>query len=103
MWLMLQQDSPDDYVIGTGETHSVREFAELAFGMVGLDADRYVVVDPDLYRPAEVNLLIGNPAKAQAKFGWAAKTSLEALVREMVAADCAAMGMETPFREAAKA
>ena len=103
MWLMLQQDSPDDYVIGTGETHSVREFANLAFSMVGLDADRYVVVDPDLYRPAEVNLLIGNPAKARAKFGWAAKTSLEALVREMVAADCAGMGMEAPFCVAAKA
>jgi GDPmannose 4,6-dehydratase len=102
MWLMLRQDSPDDYVIGTGETHSVREFVEIAFGMVGLDASRYIVVDPELYRPAEVHLLIANPAKARARFAWNAKTDFETLVREMVAADCASMGIEVPFRKAAR-
>jgi GDPmannose 4,6-dehydratase len=103
MWLMLQQDAPDDYVIGAGETHSVREFAEIAFSLVGLNSGRYIVVDPALYRPAEVHLLIGNPAKARAKFGWTAKTNLEALVQEMVVADCAGMGIETPFRRVAEA
>ena len=65
MWLMLQQDEPDDYVIATGETHSVREFVEAAFAHVGLDDDRHVVVDPAFMRPAEVDLLIGDPAKAR--------------------------------------
>src|ERR1700722_7197390 len=70
MWLMLQQPEPDDYVIATGETRSVREFVELAFAHAGLDYRKYVVNDPDLFRPAEVNLLLGSSDKAQAKLGW---------------------------------
>jgi GDPmannose 4,6-dehydratase len=101
MWLMLQQDSPDDYVVATGETHSVREFVDKAFGMVGLDSARYVAVDPALYRPAEVQLLIGDASKARAKFGWTPKTKFESLVEEMVLADCAAAGIDNP-RAAAK-
>ena len=74
MWLMLQQDEPDDYVVATGKSHSVADFVRMAFGLVGLDSDKYVVSDPDFYRPAEVNILVGNAAKAQAKLGWAPQT-----------------------------
>ena len=70
MWLMVQQDTPDDYVVATGETHSVREFCELAFDYVGLDYKDYVTTDPNFFRPAEVDLLIGNAEKAKAKLGW---------------------------------
>ena len=70
MWLMLQQDHPDDYVIATGETHSVREFCQVAFDHLGLDWEKYVVVDPKFYRPAEVDLLVGDPSKASAMLGW---------------------------------
>ena len=70
MWLMLQQAEPDDYVVATGETHSVRELVEVAFGCVGLDWQKYVVVDPALYRPAEVDLLVGDPSKAKQVLGW---------------------------------
>jgi GDPmannose 4,6-dehydratase len=94
MWQMLQQDSPDDYVIATGETHSVREFCELAFSRVGLDYRDYVVADSELYRPAEVDLLIGNSAKARAELGWSSRTGFEELVRLMVEADCTAQGFE---------
>jgi len=87
MWLMLQQDEPDDFVIATGETHSVREFCELAFSHVGLDWEQYVVQDQRFFRPAEVDLLVGNPTKAQAKLGWKARTSFAELVRLMVDAD----------------
>ncbi|MGA2186421.1 MAG: GDP-mannose 4,6-dehydratase [Bryobacteraceae bacterium] len=90
MWMMLQQDTPDDYVIATGETHSVQEFVNLAFNLVGLNPEQYVVIDPALYRPAEVQLLIGNAAKAKSTFGWAPTTTFEGLVKEMVSADCAA-------------
>jgi GDPmannose 4,6-dehydratase len=89
MWLMLQQDSPDDYVVATGETHSVREFAELAFGAVGLDYRQYVTTDPNLFRPAEVHMLVGDATKARTKLGWSQKTSFHELVQEMVQADCA--------------
>jgi GDPmannose 4,6-dehydratase len=99
MWLMLQQDSPDDYVIATGETHSVREFAETAFGLAGLDPQRYVVTAPELFRPAEVHLLVGDSSKARAKFGWKAKTSFQNLVLEMVTADCASEGIAFPLRD----
>lgn len=95
MWLMLQQDQPDDYVVATGRTHSVRAFAELAFRCAGLDYKDYVVIDPVLYRPAEVDLLIGNPAKAQARLGWSSQMSLESLVSEMVKADCRTLGLNT--------
>jgi GDPmannose 4,6-dehydratase len=93
MWLMLQQPEPDDYVISTGETHSVREFVNLAFSHAGLDYRQYVVSDPDLFRPAEVNLLLGNSAKASAKLGWKSQVRFGDLVREMVEADCLALGV----------
>ena len=94
MWLMLQQDAPDDYVIATGETHTVREFAEEAFTCVGLDYRDYVVTDPELYRPAEVNLLMGDAAHARSRLGWVHKIGFRELVREMVAADCEALGVQ---------
>lgn len=87
MWLMLQQDKPDDYVVATGQTHSVREFCELAFSYVGLDYRDYVVQDERFMRPAEVDLLIGDAAKARAVLGWRPKTNFEELVRMMVDAD----------------
>jgi GDPmannose 4,6-dehydratase len=87
MWLMLQQDQPDDYVIATGITTTVRDLCRIAFAHVGLDADRYVVVDPQYFRPAEVDKLQGNPAKAKARLGWSAHTPLEELMAMMVDAD----------------
>lgn len=87
MWLMLQQDEPDDYVIASEESHSVREFCELAFSYVGLDWTKYVKVDQRFYRPAEVHVLLGNCSKAKAKLGWRKKHSFEDLVRMMVDAD----------------
>jgi GDPmannose 4,6-dehydratase len=89
MWRMLQQDAPDDYVIATGETHTVRELVQLAFERVGLDYEKYVVIDPAFIRPAEVDLLIGDPSKAKAKLGWELKTSFPDLVNMMVDADLA--------------
>jgi GDPmannose 4,6-dehydratase len=94
MWLMLQQPEPDDYVVATGETHSVREFAELAFKFAGMDYQQYVVIDPELYRPAEVNILLGDASKAREKLGWAHKTSFEELAREMVETDCHLLGVQ---------
>lgn len=87
MWLMLQQDQPDDYVVSTGETHSVKEFVELAFNCVNLDYRKYVVIDEVLYRPAEVNLLCGDYKKAKQKLGWEPKIKFEQLVRMMITAD----------------
>ena len=87
MWMMLQQESPDDYVVATGRTTSVREMCKLAFAHAGLNYDRHVVVDPAFYRPAEVDILLGNPAKAKARLGWTATTSLEAMISMMVDAD----------------
>ncbi len=87
MWTMLQQPEPDDYVVASGETHSVREFVEMAFRMAGLDYREYVVLDPQLHRPAEVDLLVGNAAKARARLGWCNRTPFQALVRLMVNAD----------------
>lgn len=87
MWLMLQQDKPDDYVIATGETHSVQEFLEEAFGMEGLDWRKYVEIDPEYFRPAEVDLLIGDPSKAKRILDWEAKTHFKELVHIMVEAD----------------
>jgi GDPmannose 4,6-dehydratase len=87
MWLMLQQDKPDNFVIGTGETHSVREFCEIAFGHVGLDYNEFVVQDERFYRPAEVDLLISDPSKAHAVLGWEPSLSFKDLVTMMVDAD----------------
>lgn len=87
MWLMLQQDTPDDYVIATGETHSVREFLEAAFSHAGLDWSKYVAIDPCYFRPAEVDLLIGDATKAKKQLGWEAKTKFHDLVTLMVDAD----------------
>jgi GDPmannose 4,6-dehydratase len=89
MWLMLQQDQPDDYVVATGETHPVREFCEIAFGHVDLDWEKYVVVDERFFRPAEVDLLVGDPSKAHEKLGWKTKTTFDELVTGMVDADLA--------------
>jgi GDPmannose 4,6-dehydratase len=91
MWRMLQQDEPDDYVIATGETHSVLEFLEEAFAYVGLDWHDHVEIDPKYYRPAEVDLLIGDASKAKRELGWEPKTTFRALVRLMVDADMAAL------------
>ena len=91
MWLMLQQDAPDDFVIATGETHSVQEFCEIAFDHLGLDWRAHVRQDPAYMRPAEVDLLIGDPAKAKAQLGWAPTVSFRDLVTRMVDADLAAL------------
>jgi GDPmannose 4,6-dehydratase len=87
MWLMLQQDDPADYVVASGEEHSVREFAEIAFGHVGLDWQRHVVQDPRFMRPAEVDHLVGDASKAREELGWEPKTSFQELVEMMVTAD----------------
>ncbi|UVK38217.1 GDP-mannose 4,6-dehydratase [Mesorhizobium sp. AR10] len=87
MWLMLQQDQPDDYVIATGRTTTVRDMCRIAFQHVGLEIDDHLVIDPALFRPAEVEILLGNPAKAKQKLGWEATISLEEMIREMVDAD----------------
>lgn len=87
MWLMLQQDKPDDYVIATGEAHTVKEFVELAFKYVGLNWKDYVVVDKNFYRPAEVNILLGDYSKAKKKLNWEPKVKFEELVKMMVHSD----------------
>jgi GDPmannose 4,6-dehydratase len=91
MWLMLQQDEPDDYVIATGKAHAVREFLELAFTYVGLDWHDYVVIDSQYYRPTEVDLLIGDAGKARKQLGWEPRLTFQELVRLMVDADIAAL------------
>ena len=91
MWLMLQQDGPDDYVVATGQTWSVRQFVEEAFGHVDLDWQKYVVQDPKFYRPAEVDLLVGDPSKAHEKLGWEPSVDFQTLVRMMVDADLEAL------------
>ena len=87
MWLMLQQDRADDYVIATNETHSVKEFLEIAFGHAGLDWEKHVEIDPRYYRPAEVDLLKGDYSKAQRQLGWKPKTGFVELAKLMVDAD----------------
>jgi GDPmannose 4,6-dehydratase len=91
MWLMLQQEQPDDYVIAAGESHSVREFLEEAFSYAGLDWRKHVEIDPKYFRPVEIDLLLGDPRKAKEKLGWEAKTKFNELVRLMVDADMAAV------------
>jgi GDPmannose 4,6-dehydratase len=93
MWLMLQQPRPDDYVIATGETHSVREFCELAFSIVGLDYHDYVKIDERFYRPAEVDLLMGDAAKAKRELGWGPRTKFSDLVTEMLLEDLRLCGV----------
>jgi len=94
MWLMLQQEAPDDFVVATGRTTSVREMCHIAFAHVGLKHEDHVVIDPRFYRPAEVDVLLGNPAKAKAKLGWSAKTDLTTLITMMVDADLARVSRE---------
>jgi GDPmannose 4,6-dehydratase len=99
MWMMLQHDRPDDYVVATGETHSVREFCQEAFGHVGLDWEKHVVVDPMYYRPAEVDLLVGDPGKAGTVLGWKPSVTFRDLVRIMLDADLEVVrqgGVHTP-------
>jgi GDPmannose 4,6-dehydratase len=93
MWLMLQQPDPDDYVVATGECHSVREFVEIAFSHAGLDYNKYVVIDPQIYRPAETVPLQGDASKARRVLGWAPTVKFQDLVREMVDADCLRLGV----------
>ena len=87
MWLMLQQDTPDDYVIATGQMHSVRQFAEAAFSHLGLDYEKYVVVDPRFFRPTEVEVLLGDPSRAKQMLGWSHTHSFNELVTAMVEED----------------
>lgn len=95
MWLMLQQPEPDDYVVATGRTTTVRDMCRLAFRHVGLEYEDYVVIDPRFHRPAEVERLLGNPAKAKAKLGWTARTTLEELIAMMVEADLRRVARES--------
>jgi GDPmannose 4,6-dehydratase len=97
MWLMLQQDEPDDYVVGTGYTHSVRELCQVAFGHLGLDYEDYVRVDPRFVRPADVDLLVSNPDKARARLGWQPSVPFEDLVVMMVEADLKRLQAEEVF------
>jgi GDPmannose 4,6-dehydratase len=101
MWRMLQQDRPDDYLVATGVSHSVREFCEVAFALVGLDYREHVQADPQLYRPAEVDQLIGHPAKSEALLGWRSQTDFKALIRLMVEEDCRARGIDIAENAAA--
>ncbi len=96
MWLMLQQKAPDDYVISTGTSHSVRDLVEVAFAHVGLNWQNYVVLDPAFLRPAEVDLLVGDPTKARTALGWEPKVDFAGLVRMMVDADIARVGALAP-------
>lgn len=100
MWLMLQQDSPDDYVVATNETHSVREFVQETFQLLGLDWEKYTDYDDRYERPAEVDLLIGDPAKAKAKLGWEPKVRFKELVNIMTEADLKLAKNERAFAEA---
>jgi GDPmannose 4,6-dehydratase len=103
MWLMLQQKEPDDFVVGTGQTHSVEEFVKIAFDHVGLDWRRHVTVDRQLIRPAEVDLLLADPAKARKQMGWKPEISFEQLVRLMVDADLAQAGKISGNQKLARA
>ena len=98
MWLMLQQDEPDDYVVGTGRTHSVRELCEVAFGYLDLDWQDHVVVDPKFLRPADVDFLVADAAKARTKLGWEPAVTFEELIQMMVDADLEALKKENNLR-----
>ncbi len=92
MWLMLQQESPDDYVVASGDVHTVREFCSAAFGHLGLDYEEYVVVDPEFFRPVDVHVFYGDATKARTRLGWEPRVGFEELVRMMVDADLARLG-----------
>ena len=98
MWLMLQQDRPDDFVVGTGKTHSVRELCQVAFSAAGLDWHKYVFVDQRFYRPAEVDLLVSDPRKAKVFLGWQPETDFETLVGTMVEADLRSLEQKQSLR-----
>ncbi|PNY79794.1 GDP-mannose 4,6-dehydratase [Deinococcus koreensis] len=100
MWLMLQQETPRDYCIATGEAYSVREFAQRAFALVGLDAEDYIEIDPRYFRPAEVDYLLGDASETREALGWTPKTSFEQLVREMVEHDLELAGQEKTLIDA---
>lgn len=102
MWLMLQQDNPDDYVIATGETHTVRKFVQETFDYLGLDWEKYVVQDPKFYRPAEVDLLVGDPSKAKKQLDWEPEVDLTQLIHMMVDADLEMLRREQKFAEIEK-
>jgi GDPmannose 4,6-dehydratase len=97
MWMMLQQDQPEDYVVGTGETHSVRELCQVAFEHLGLDFDAHVRTDSRFFRPAEVDLLVSDPSKARTQLGWKPTVSFEELVVMMVEADLKRLQAEELF------
>ena len=98
MWMMLQQDQPDDYVVATGIAHSVRDLVDVAFARVGLDWQKYVRVDPAFLRPAEVDHLIGDPAKARTVLGWHANVDFKRLIEMMVDADLERVASAPPAR-----
>jgi GDPmannose 4,6-dehydratase len=100
MWLILQQDEPDDYVIATGEVHSVRELVEVAFNQVGLSPDDHVRIDKSFLRPAEVEHLVGDATKAKEKLGWVPQTSFEEMIRLMVDSDLELLGRGVPQKQA---
>jgi GDPmannose 4,6-dehydratase len=100
MWLMLQQDAPEDYVIATGEAHSVQELVDVAFAHVGLDPEEHVRIDPKYLRPAEVEHLIGDPSKASAELGWTPTTSFDDMVRLMVDSDLELLASGVPQKQA---
>jgi GDPmannose 4,6-dehydratase len=100
MWLMMQQDEPDDYVIATGETHSVREFVEIVFGKLGLDYKRHVSIDPKYFRPTEVDILLGDATKAKKKLGWTPKVTFEQLIDMMIEADMEMAKKEKTLKDA---
>ena len=99
MWLMLQQDQPDDFVVSTGETHSIKEFLEEAFGYAGMDYEKYVEIDPKFIRPSEVDLLLGDCSKAKKVLGWKHSVDFKGLVRLMVDADFKLVGLEPPSKK----
>ena len=96
MWLMLQQEKPEDFVIGTGDTHSVQEFVQEAFAYAGLDWQEYVRIDPRYFRPTETEVLIADASKARQKLGWEPKIAFRELARIMVDADMEALGLTSP-------
>jgi len=100
MWLMLQQDNPEDYVIATGKTYSVKEFAEKVFSLLDLDWEKYVELDPRYYRPTEVDLLLGDPSKAEASLGWKPRVDIDALVNMMVEHDLELARQEKTLKDA---